>query len=61
MLIIMSTSGVFNPATMNPASIVLPTIEHFNNSSSLNYIDIIIIILFFILIVLLYLRTTNKI
>jgi hypothetical protein len=64
MLIIMITSGVFNPATMNPASIILPTlpsVEHFSNSNSFNYIDIIILIIFFILIVLVYLRTTNKI
>ena len=74
MLIIMITSGsfnpeTFNPATMNPASInpisiILPaaaSIEHFSNNNSLSYIDYIIIIIFIILFVLVYLRLTRKI
>ncbi len=57
MLIIMVNSGLFDPATMNPASIILPTettIEHFSNSNSINFIDIIIIIISIILIILVY-------
>ena len=70
MLIIMITSGLFNPATMNPASIILPaassSIEHFSNninslSYTMDYIDYIIIIIFIILFVLVYLRLTRKI
>jgi hypothetical protein len=69
MLIIMITSGTFNPATfnpatMNPASIILPaassSIEHFSNYN-MDYIDYIIIIIFIILFVLVYLRLTRKI
>jgi hypothetical protein len=75
MLIIMATSGSFNPATMNPASInpisiILPpvsqSIENFSNndnslSYNMDYIDYIIIIIFIILFVLVYLRLTRKI
>ena len=70
MLIIMITSGLFNPATMNPASInpisiILPaassSIEHFSNNYTMDYIDYIIIIIFIILFVLVYLRLTRKI
>ena len=71
MLIIMTTSGLFNPATMNPASInpisiILPaassSLEHFStNINSLSYMDYIIIIIFIILFVLVYLRLTHKI
>lgn len=52
----------FDPAIMNPASIVLPNtevIEHFTDTS--NYIDIIIIVIFILLIVMIYLRITHKI
>ncbi len=57
----MVTSGLFNPATMNPASIILSTntIEHFNNQ--MNYIDYIIILIFIVLFVLVYLRISHKI
>jgi hypothetical protein len=61
MLIIMTTSDLFNPATMNPASIILSTntIEKFTNQ--INYIDYIIFIIFIILFVLVYLRLKHKI
>jgi hypothetical protein len=61
MLIIMIASSSFNPAIMNPASIILPTsstIEHFTD---INYIDLIIFFIFILLIVLVYLRLTHKI
>jgi hypothetical protein len=74
MLIIMTTSGLFNPATMNPASInpisiILPaassSIEHLSNNIdtiyNMDYIDYIIIIIFILLFVLVYLRLTRKI
>ncbi len=51
---------LFNPATMNPASIILPSIETFS-SNDMNYIDYIIIIMFIILFVLVYLRLSHKI
>ncbi len=59
----MIASGEFNPATMNPASIILPTIEHLTNSdsNSISIIDIIIIIIFILLVVLIYLRISHKI
>lgn len=50
----------FDPAIMNPASIILPTtIENLTNTT--NYIDIIIIAIFILLIVMIYLRTSHKI
>ena len=45
----------FDPAIMNPASIILPT------NNNINYIDIIIIAIFILLITMIYLRTSNKI
>ena len=58
----------FDPAIMNPASIILPTAaidnllnEHLSNTDAINYIDIIIIVIFILLIVMIYLRTTHKI
>ena len=45
----------FDPAIMNPASIILPT------TNNTNYIDIIIIAIFILLITMIYLRTSNKI
>lgn len=57
------TTQPFNPATMNPASIILPITEHFSTDStnSLSYVDIIIMVLFIILFVLVYLRLSHKI
>ena len=61
----------FDPAIMNPASIILPGIEKFTDtidtidtidtSNTTNYIDIIIIAIFLLLVVMIYLRTTSKI
>ncbi len=47
----------FNPATMNPASIILPTS---NNNNIINIIDIIITIIFIIFVVLIYYRYKIK-
>ena len=48
MLIIMTNNKInFNPATMNPAAIILPNVETFNIN---NYLDYIIILLILILI-----------
>ena len=58
MLIIMITSGSFNPATMNPASIILQ--ENLTNNSP-DFFYYIIIIILIILIVLFYLKSQNKI
>jgi hypothetical protein len=58
----------FDPAIMNPASIILPgiekltdTIDTIDTSNTTNYIDIIIIAIFLLLVVMIYLRTTSKI
>jgi hypothetical protein len=52
----------FDPAIMNPASIILPTIETITNTeNTTHYIDIIIIAIFILLIIMIYLRITNKI
>ena len=41
----MITEGSFNPATMNPAAIILPTTETFNINNYLDYIIILLILL----------------
>jgi hypothetical protein len=57
----MTTPDLFNPATMNPASIILSTNTIENLTNQMNYIDYIIILIFIVLIVLVYLRITKKI
>ena len=61
MLIIMVTSGLFDPATMNPASIILPirtnNIEQFKMSiGNIDYFEYAIIIILIILIVFILMK-----
>jgi hypothetical protein len=55
----MSSSIEFNPATMNPAAIILPQINNTNNTNIMNNFDNIIIVI--LLIIIIYMIIKNNI